>query len=139
MQSLKDYWDYPEKPNETEFDQLNDFLTSFQAKFPEKLLEAEVNRWTICLPELNSVGPEIDETFFDVHILKDNGDWFESNSVKSLIVQREDKDCLKLLSGPQYQPSFTKGLYTVRINKVLFGVNKVGGKGLIIFSKCLYM
>lgn len=50
--------------------------------------------------------------------------WFQSiNSNLNLIVER-DSNHLKLLSGPNYAPSFQKGLRRIRILSASFGVNK---------------
>ena len=40
------------------------------------------------------------------------------------IVEKQG-DILKLVSGPEYQPSFQKGLYCANIVQLEYGVNKV--------------
>ena len=69
---------------------------------------------------------DLDEEFFDHHILKihDEG-WYRGiHSKFPLIVEKQD-DVLKLVSGPDYCPSFQKGLYKANIIKIVYGINKV--------------
>ena len=52
----------------------------FQENFLEKFVEAERECWTICLPDIRNLRQDvdIDEHFFDLHILKQQQDegWF---------------------------------------------------------------
>ena len=101
--------------------------------FPQKLQQAQDQCLTICLPDIRSIQDDVnlDTEFFDLHILREQVDegWYKSSNPKlPLIVELvEDKNKLKLLSAPNYHPSFQKGLYYVTISDVILGTNKVRG------------
>ena len=99
--------------------------------FPQKLQRAQDKCLTICLPDIRSIQDDVnlDSEFFDLHILREQVDegWFQSSNPKlPLIVElAEDKNKLKLLSAPNYHPSFQKGLYYATISDVILGTNQV--------------
>ena len=99
--------------------------------FPQKLQRAQDQCLTICLPDIRSIQCDVnlDSEFFDLHILREQVDegWFQSSNPKlPLIVELvEEKNKLKLLSAPNYHPSFQKGLYYVTISDVILGANQV--------------
>ena len=101
--------------------------------FPQKLQQAQDECLTICLPDIRSIQDDVnlDSEFFDLHILREQVDegWYKSSNPKlPLIVELvEDKNKLKLLSAPNYHPSFQNGLYYVTISDVILGTNKVRG------------
>ena len=99
-------------------------LYVFQEAYPEKLALVENNCWTLCLPDVRSLKDDVilDEDFFDQHILTINEEgWYRGNKT---IVEKQG-DVLKLVSGPEYQPSFQKGLYCANVVQLEYGVNKV--------------
>jgi hypothetical protein len=85
---------------------------------------------TICLPDIRSIQDDLilDSEFFDLHILREQVDegWYQCcNPNLPLIVELEGKNRLKLLSAPNYHPSFQKGLYYTTISDVILGANQV--------------
>ena len=99
-----------------------------QELFPEKLAKVERECLTVCLPDVESIKEDVvlDEAFFDHHILRlhDEGWYRGTNAYSPLIIEKQGCG-LKLVSGPDYQPSFQKGLYNANILKKVLGVNKV--------------
>ena len=80
--------------------------------------------WTLCLPDVRSIKDDVvlDEAFFDHHILNINEEgWYRG--INTIVEKQGDQ--LKLVSGPDYQPSFQKGLYAARVVQLEYGVNKV--------------
>ena len=107
----------------------------------------------VCLPDSSSLKSELnslDSDFFDLHILREKAGegWFSSaNSKLPLIVELQQDNHLKLFSGkhilectlrnstllydvcillfpgPNYHPSFSKGLYVSTVTDVVYGVN----------------
>ena len=67
----------------------------------------------------------LDDLFFDHHILRlhDEG-WYRGTNPSSPLIVEQQGDHLKLVSGPDYQPSFQRGLYTVKIVQVVHTINK---------------
>ena len=67
-----------------------------------------------------------DEDFFDNHILRlhDEG-WYRGTTTYAPLIIEKQGCALKLVSGPDYQPSFQKGLYSAQILQKVLGVNKV--------------
>ena len=68
----------------------------------------------------------LDEAFFDNHILRlhDEG-WYRGTTTYAPLIIEKQGCALKLVSGPNYQPSFQKGLYSAQILQKVLGVNKV--------------
>ena len=68
----------------------------------------------------------LDEDFFDNHILRlhDEG-WYRGTTTYAPLIIEKQGCALKLVSGPDYQPSFQKGLYSAQILQKVLGVNKV--------------
>ena len=84
----------------------------------------ENNCWTLCLPDVRSLKDDVvlDEDFFDQHILTINEEgWYRG--INTIVEKQGDQ--LKLVSGPDYQPSFQKGLYAAQVVQLEYGVNKV--------------
>ena len=80
--------------------------------------------WTLCLPDVRSIKDDVvlDEAFFDHHILNINEEgWYRG--INTIVEKQGDQ--LKLVSGPDYQPSFQKGLYAAQVVQLEYGVNKV--------------
>ena len=98
-----------------------------QETFPEKFAKAEQECLTICLPHTKSLKKDVilDDLFFDHHILRlhDEG-WYRGTNPSSPLIVEQQGDHLKLVSGPDYQPSFQRGLYTVKIVQVVHTINK---------------
>lgn len=96
--------------------------------FPDKLHKAEQECLTICLPDARSIKDDVnlDSAFFDLHILRlhDEGWYRGANPGLPVIVELQGQ-VLKLVSGPDYQPSFQKGLHFANIVGLVHGVNKV--------------
>ena len=85
----------------------------------------------MCLPDVRSIKDDVvlDEAFFDAHILKPTEEeWYRGINT---IVEKQG-DVLKLVSGPDYQPSFQKGLYFANVVQLKYGVTKVR-----YFSVCI--
>ena len=98
--------------------------------FPHKLERAQREYLSICLPDIRSIRDDLifDGDFFDLHILREQTDegWYHScNPHLPLIAELEGKTRLKLLSAPNYHPSFQKGLYYSTVSDVVFGINQV--------------
>ena len=100
---------------------------SLQESYPEKFAKAEQECLVICLPDTRSLKKDVllDDFFFDHHILKlhDEG-WYRGTNPNSPLIVERQGDILKLVSGPDYQPSFQRGLYKVKINQVVHTINK---------------
>jgi hypothetical protein len=83
---------------------------------------------TICIPDSRSIkdNVKLDEDFFDHHILKlhDEG-WYRGTNSQAPIIVEKQGQLLKLVSGPDYQPSFQRGLYSCNIIQIVHGVNRV--------------
>jgi hypothetical protein len=75
----------------------------------------------------------LDEEFFDNHILRlhDEG-WYRGTTTYAPLIIEKQGYALKLVSGPDYQPSFQKGLYSAQILQKVLGVNKVNLQVLMI-------
>ena len=101
---------------------------SLQETYPEKFAKAEQECLVICLPDTRSLKKDVllDDSFFDHHILKlhDEG-WYRGTNPNSPLIVERQGDILKLVSGPDYQPSFQKGLYAAQVVQLEYGVNKV--------------
>ena len=61
--------------------------------------------------------------------LHDEG-WYRGTDTDSPLIIEKQGCALKLVSGPDYQPSFQRGLHTAQILKTVLGVNKVSSKNM---------
>ena len=119
----------PFGPNRKDFQFSFGCYVVLQQSYPEKLSAAEDECLIICLPDFNSIRNDLDSLdsdFFDLHILREKPDegWFGCFNPKlPLIIEIQNENQIKLVSGPDYQPSFSRGLYASLITDIVFGVN----------------
>ena len=87
-----------------------------QSEFSYLLESVSDDNLILCLPDVRNIkeNVNIDETFFAKHILHQDKDGSLSSEDGDILAEvRQDK--LRLLLGPGYHPSYSRGLYTSNV------------------------
>ena len=89
---------------------------SLQSQYSHLLDSASDDNLVLCLPEVRSIKEDvsIDETFFSQHLLHQDEDGSLSSEDGDLLAEVKQGQ-LRLLHGPGYHPSYSRGLHTSTI------------------------
>ena len=89
---------------------------SLQSQYSHLLDSASDDNLILCLPDVRSIKEDvcIDETFFCQHLLHQDQDGSLSSEDGDLLAEVKEGQ-LRLLHGPGYHPSYSRGLHTSTI------------------------